>query len=105
MLIMASICHGEPGDVTITFTIPAKDVPVFRERFLAICPVPMVANPAYTTDPNEVADPPEPERINKYTDKQWFKVRIKKWLFVILRKGRIKIATESSVPMDPNAIQ
>jgi hypothetical protein len=77
-----------PGDVTITFTIPANQIVEFRAAFLAYMP-------------NSQTDE---DGVKLYSDKQWFKVKLQGHLDKILANGN-KIRNKE-VPVyvtDPNA--
>ncbi len=91
--LIVTIVYAAPGDVTITFTIPAAKVADFKAGFLAKCPVELdedMDSPTY-------GDP-------LYTEKQWIKEWIRRDVMRAYRHGKILLAQQTAV-IDPNAIQ
>lgn len=92
--IIAPVAIAAPGDIELTFTIPAYLVADFKAAFLARCP-----------NDQEKEDPANPgEMIPKYTDKQWFKEKMRAYAWKIYDQGNTLLAARTVVS-DPNAIQ
>ena len=92
--IFVCMVYAAPGDVNITFTIPANQVVEFRAAFLAYMPN------------NQMIDDPENpgELIKEFTDKQWFKEKLRKHLNQILDRGNDIRNDQAPVYVtDPNA--
>lgn len=87
--------YAAPGDIVITFTIPAADVAEFRAGFLREHPIPVenVVDPngLPVTDANGVRLT-EP----KYTDKQWFKHIMKAYANREVLAGNKKLSAEAA---------
>jgi len=95
-LTVTKMALADPGDVIITFTIPAAKVADFRAGFLAECPNSDTA--IDDSDPNNLIETP------KYTDKEWFKLQLLEYAKKIYRRGKNKLATESAI-IDNNVMQ
>ena len=85
-----------PGDVVITFTIPAAKVADFQAGFLAKCPIPLIEDPLSTPEN------PLP-LIKEFTPKQWIKEWIKRDVKRAYRYGKKLLAEEAAV-IDPNIV-
>ena len=98
IVLFWSIAYAAPGDVTITFTIPAAKVADFKAGFLARCPIRMIE------DPNKLdASASVPE----FTDKDWHKW-VGKWssqeVWRVYDQG-VKLLAKKTAVTDPNVIQ
>ncbi len=74
------LVYAAPGDVVITFTIPASKLNDFRAGFLRARPI-----------------------RGNYTEKQWIKKIIWDHVFGIYSRGKLDLAKEAAV-IDPNII-
>ena len=81
-----------PGDVVITFTIPAAKVADFSAGFLREVPIPLIRDPA---DPNQI--------IPMFTPKQWIKEWMRQQAMKKYRIGNIDLAKDAAV-YGPNAM-
>ena len=92
LLIIIGIVIADPGDLVITFTVPASKVADFRAGFLRVYPKPADVN-----------------GIPVYTDKQWLKkVVLTKFLFPAYERGKKRLALDAAlqaVVVDPNVIE
>ncbi len=94
LALLVCIVLADPGDVIITIKIPAAKVAEFRAGFLREHPVPIIPDPAYILDVNDPND--FVPWINKYTDKQWFKKVILRYINTEVKNGNDKIAKETA---------
>jgi hypothetical protein len=97
ILLMALIGNifAAVGDVEITIVIPADKVAEFSAGFLEVAPIPMLP------DPNEPGD--LSKAVPQYTQKQWIRLIIRRYLFAIYSKGKERLADKAKI-IDPNVI-
>jgi len=98
MMILVSPLKAEPGDIEITIVIPVAFIDDFRSWFLRDKPIPLMDNPAYLDDPNQ------PAMVDAFMEKVWFKKVIRKYVFKVLKKGKI-LLNKDAIVVDPNMIK
>ena len=95
ILVVTYVAFAAPGDVVLTITIPAAKVVEFRAGFLREHPVPIQhvvdANGIPVLDVNDmyIYEP-------QYTEKQWFKRVILRYVNSEVKHGNDKIAKENA---------
>ena len=61
----------------IIFSIADENKAKIVDTMKWLWPVPKIPNPAYV---NKVATPEEPKEINEFTDNQWAKEGLRRWI-------------------------
>ncbi len=89
--ILIAVAFADPGDVTITITIPAAKVADFQAGFLRVYPKPADVN-----------------GVSPYTDKQWLKKIVTNLLTETYKRGKKRLAIDAALEaqaIDPNIIE
>ncbi len=86
------LAYAAPGDVVITFTIPAAKVADFSAGFLRKVPIPLIDDP---DNPGQM--------IPEFTAKGWVKEWLKRQALRAYRFGKLDIARDAAV-YDPNSM-
>ncbi len=90
--VFVSLAYAAPGDVTITFTIPAAKVADFSAGFLKKVPIPLIEDPGNSG-----------QMIDEFTPKQWIKEWLRRQAMRAYRFGKLDLAKDAAI-YDPNAM-
>jgi hypothetical protein len=67
----------------ITFTIPSNQVNRITDAMKFLFPIPQIQNPDYE---DTQTTPEEPEFINEFSDGQWAKESVRRWIISQTRR-------------------
>ena len=88
----------------ITFTIPSENLQDITDTMKWLWKIPQIANPAYV----DIETTPEEEpMIDEFTDSQWAKEGLRRWIVVQVRrrkKSEASIAANAAVNVSDSII-
>lgn len=79
--------------VNIIFTIPNEKIPRIREAMVGLFKIPRISDPSWV-DPEDGSKAPI---INEFTDNQWAKESIRRWVIKQVRRWEHAQATQTAI--------
>ena len=90
-LLFCFICTSAYS-ATITFTIPDNKISDVADTMKWLFPIPQIPNPAFI---DYEQTPDEPLTINEFTDNEWAKEAVRRWLIAQVKRHKDYLAKEA----------